>query len=169
MNITRIYNIHSISITLYNRYFWHIFILSSLQTVVSAFALWTPSTITDGNLIKAQNPVPSAFNGNPPTLLFTKPGHSSLECNNPNAVIALRPGQVMSTNDMQTLFGSSTQITRCFQCMCIWSYWANNIFLCIARHYLYTPLTNTRPKVNEIQGLCPFHSWISFTHESHYR
>ncbi len=62
----------------------------------------------DGNLIKVQNPTPNPFNSNPVTLAFLKPGHSSLECNTASSIIVLTPGSVMSSGDMQTLFGSST-------------------------------------------------------------
>ena len=42
------------------------------------------------------------------TLSFIKPGHSSSECGNSNAVITLPAGATMTAAQMQTLYGSAT-------------------------------------------------------------
>lgn len=42
------------------------------------------------------------------TLFFIKPGHSSSQCGDPNAVITLPPAATMTSTQMQTLYGSAT-------------------------------------------------------------
>jgi hypothetical protein len=43
-----------------------------------------------------------------PTLFFVKPGHSSSDCGDPNAVITLPAGGTLTAAQMQTLYGSAT-------------------------------------------------------------
>lgn len=57
-------------------------------------------------LIDVRNPP------NGPWLSFVKPGFSTTQCGNPNAIIRLGPGQVMTPAQMRTLWGSTTPSLR---------------------------------------------------------
>ena len=56
----------------------------------------------NGNLIRVANPRNSVWLG------FLKPGYGSVDCGNPDAYVRLRPGDTMTPDQMQTIFGSSS-------------------------------------------------------------
>jgi hypothetical protein len=43
-----------------------------------------------------------------PTLYFVKPGHATSECEDSDAVIVLEANNELSSDDMETLYGSPT-------------------------------------------------------------
>lgn len=56
----------------------------------------------DAVLTQVRNP------GGGSPLSFVKPGRSTQECGNPNAVVALAPGAALTATQMATLYGSAT-------------------------------------------------------------
>lgn len=57
---------------------------------------------TQAALTKVTNPYPNV------TLQFVKPGHSTEECGDTNAVVPLYPGQTMTADQMKTIWGYSS-------------------------------------------------------------
>lgn len=61
---------------------------------------------TQGNLTSVQNPWSDV------TLLFVKAGHSSNECGNANAVVALGPGQTLTTEQRRAIWALPTGVSN---------------------------------------------------------
>lgn len=57
---------------------------------------------TKGSLLTVQNASNSA------TLLFVKPGKSTNDCSDPNAIVRVAPRAMMTADQMKTLYGSAT-------------------------------------------------------------
>jgi hypothetical protein len=63
---------------------------------------------TNGGLLPAGNLTEVKSTPWNPTLFFVKPGKSTADCNDPGAVVALAADNKLSSDDMETLYGSST-------------------------------------------------------------
>jgi len=63
---------------------------------------------TGGGLLPAGNLIQVRSTHWNPTLYFVKPGKSTADCNDPDAVIPLNTNSALSSSDMEMLYGSAT-------------------------------------------------------------